>query len=381
MELTMNDFFCGCGGMAVGFKAAGYQVLGAWDFDDHAVKSYAENVDKTVQKADIRLMTWRDIPKATVWTFGFPCQDLSVAGEQAGFELGCKDCGTEWKHESETQGSPCCPKCGSENFTAVTRSAMFFEIMRLLKETRENAPEQLPAVLVAENVKGLRKYLQTLTEELAKNGYIAHVELYNSKHFEVAQSRERYYIVATRADLPDTLRMPDKQEDNTPPKPSDFLDDNVDEKYYIPDERAQAIIAQALERLEGLGKVHATLTPDRLIKRQNGRRAKPDEEEMYTLTAQDIHGVILAEEDVEKAICEEIGINHPDTAIAGGGTCQQRKRDIRPRTQIGITVSKQAKKLDGFTDVAGCLLARDYKGFGNQQMTAVLEIEGGADDE
>lgn len=48
-----------------------------------------------------------------------------------------------------------------------------------------------------------------------------------------------------------------------------------------------------------MGKVHATITPDRVDKRQNGRRSKEDEDPMFTLTAQDLHGVILRPERTE----------------------------------------------------------------------------------
>lgn len=41
----------------------------------------------------------------------------------------------------------------------------------------------------------------------------------------------------------------------------------------------------------------------------------------------------------------------------------------------GVKLSKQGQKLDGFSDVSLTLLARDYKGFGNQQMTGVMERE------
>lgn len=81
--------------------------------------------------------------------------------------------------------------------------------MRLIDETREHAPSSLPAVLVAENVKGLTPYIPVLAAELKQRGYIAHVKLYNSKFWNVAQNRERYYIAATRDDLPDVLQMPE----------------------------------------------------------------------------------------------------------------------------------------------------------------------------
>lgn len=83
--LKVNDFFCGCGGMGIAFQKAGFEIAGAWDYDKHAVQSYRENVGNHVQKADIREMKWSDIPKADVWAFGFPCQDLSVAGGRKGW--------------------------------------------------------------------------------------------------------------------------------------------------------------------------------------------------------------------------------------------------------------------------------------------------------
>ncbi len=87
--LKVNDFFCGCGGMGLAFQKAGFEIAGAWDYDKHAVQSYRENVGNHVQKADIREMKWSDIPRADVWAFGFPCQDLSVAGgeERYGYKV------------------------------------------------------------------------------------------------------------------------------------------------------------------------------------------------------------------------------------------------------------------------------------------------------
>lgn len=90
MQPIVNDFFCGCGGMGVGFLNAGYKIAGAWDFDKYAVQSYDHNVGHHVKQADIKEMTWQDVPFAHVWAFGFPCQDLSVAGKQAGLLLKCK---------------------------------------------------------------------------------------------------------------------------------------------------------------------------------------------------------------------------------------------------------------------------------------------------
>ncbi len=288
--LTLNDFFCGAGGMGLGFQKEGFEIVGAWDFDKFAVKTYKENVGEHVINMDIREMSWGDIPKASVWSFGFPCQDLSVAGKQAGMVLKCEVCGVEWTVENDEVE---CPGCGGNDYKTVTRSSLFFEMMRLLDETTESCPGNLPKILVAENVKGLRKYIGVLEKEFTKRGYTAHTELYNSKYWGVPQNRERYFIVGVRGQNQNFSMPKENKDPKNIPKLSSILDDLVAEKYYMSYDKSKAIIEQALQRIDRLQQVHATITPGRVNKRQNGRRSKPNEEEMFTLTAQDIHGVII----------------------------------------------------------------------------------------
>ncbi len=293
MELTVNDFFCGAGGVGLGFQQAGFKIIWACDFDKYAVQTYRHNVGNYVIQADIKKLSRADIPTADVWAFGFPCQDLSIAGKQKGFRFICKKCSAEWSYRNTNNTQ--CPVCESTEYQAASRSGMFFEIMRLLDEFKTETPQALPKVLFIENVKGLKPYLGLLKKELAIRGFTAHIQLYNSKWWDVPQNRERYYIVATGKGITG-FSFPEEQHDHIP-KLSTVLDEDVDNKYFIPDDKAKTIINQAKERLGTLGKVHACITPDRVHKRQNGRRAKPEEEEMFTLTAQDIHGVILECED------------------------------------------------------------------------------------
>lgn len=78
-KLKVNDFFCGCGGMGIAFKNAGYEIAGAWDFDKYAVESYRANVGDHVQKADIKELHQADIPQADVWAL---CPARTVYGLQ-----------------------------------------------------------------------------------------------------------------------------------------------------------------------------------------------------------------------------------------------------------------------------------------------------------
>ena len=130
-------------------------------------------------------------------------------------------------------------------------------------------------------------------------GYTAHIEMFNSKYWNVPQNRDRYAVVGTRNKKNLSFTFPKEQHEFVP-KLSDYLEKDVPEKYYLPDEKAQTIIAQAMEKLEKMGKCHACITPDRINKRQNGPRAKAEDEPMFTLTAQDLHGVIILEDEKEE---------------------------------------------------------------------------------
>lgn len=141
--------------------------------------------------------------------------------------------------------------------------------------------------------------MPVLRLEYERHGYTAHIEMFNSKYWNVPQNRDRYAVVGTRNKKNLSFTFPKEQHEFVP-KLSDYLEKDVPEKYYLPDEKAKTIIAQAMEKLEKMGKCHACITPDRINKRQNGPRAKAEDEPMFTLTAQDLHGVIILEDEKEE---------------------------------------------------------------------------------
>lgn len=279
--------------MGIAFRDAGFEIAGAWDFDKFAVQTYRENVWPGVEQRDIRELAYRDIPQADVWAFGFPCQDLSVAGKRRGMRLECLGCGMELAVSPEGYEKCVCHGCGGRHFRAASRSGMFFEVMRLLEETGRDAPKNLPAVIIAENVKGLRPYLPVLGQEYGRLGYTAHVKLFNSKFWGVAQSRERYAVVGTRDGLGLEFSFPEECRTQVP-RLSSQLEKEVDGKYYLPEWKQEAIIAQAAERVL-LENCHACIAPDYVVKRQHGPRAKAEGEPMFTLTVRERHGIIIRE--------------------------------------------------------------------------------------
>lgn len=166
-EVVFIDLFSGIGGFHTGLEKAGMKCVGWCETDKFAQKSYRALYDTKGLwfSDDIRKCRGWEMPNATLWTFGFPCQDISVAGKQKGIKQG-------------------------------TRSGLFFEVMRLLDEKEEGKPEWL----IVENVKNLLSIdngwgFFKILSEMAKRGYNVQWRVYNSKDYGVPQNRERVYIV------------------------------------------------------------------------------------------------------------------------------------------------------------------------------------------
>ena len=98
---------------------------------------------------DIAKVHGGDIAPVDVITFGSPCQDLSVAGGQKGMKYICPACGIEF---AITAGATSCPMCGTE--IEKTRSGLFIEAVRIIKEMRKKTNGKQPRFAVWENVPG-----------------------------------------------------------------------------------------------------------------------------------------------------------------------------------------------------------------------------------
>ena len=170
-NITFIDFFSGIGGFRAGLEACGMHCNGHCEIDKYANLSYRAifNVKEDEWFAnDIRAVRPEEIPRAEIWTAGFPCQDISVAGSQRGLNG--------------------------------KRSGLFFEIVRLIKG--KNA-EDKPQWVILENVKNLLSVnkgwdFTTILHTLATLGYNCQYGLLNSRNYGVPQNRERIYIVAYR---------------------------------------------------------------------------------------------------------------------------------------------------------------------------------------
>lgn len=167
-QMTFLDFFSGIGGFHSGLEKAGMKCIGYCEFDKFAQESYKAIYDTEglYFNNDIRNIKGKDLPAADLWAFGFPCQDISIAGNQKGIKNG-------------------------------TRSGLFFEVMRLLDESEKS--NNKPTWLIVENVKNLLSIDRgrgffTVLSEMAKRGYSVEWHVYNSKDYGVPQNRERVYL-------------------------------------------------------------------------------------------------------------------------------------------------------------------------------------------
>lgn len=359
------DFFAGIGGFRKGMEAAGHECVGFCEFDKWAVASYTsmhliteeqrqylstltlKQRQKEILKDEYRNGEWYandirrvyagDIPKADCWCFGFPCQDISVAGKQAGF-----------------QGN---------------RSSLFFRVMYLIGQLKE---EDKPTYLFIENVKNLLSVnggwdFARLLIEMEQRGYDAEWQVLNSKDFGVPQNRERCFIIGHLRGRSASKVFPIEGTDgknsiqiiahkngyrrNTQVFGSDGITETLDtgqgggrghhvalpcfiDLSYKKTEltnKARCLQARynkgiANHKAEVSGVAIPVLTPDRAEKRQNGRRFKEDGEPMFTLTGQDRHGIAIEVKEATKqgyAECR-VGIDSVNFSMPNSKTRRRR---------------------------------------------------------
>lgn len=167
--MNFIDIFAGIGGFRAGLEKAGHKCVGYIEKDTNARKSY-EAIFQTENEwtsEDITKVNPNEIPKAEIWCFGFPCQDVSISGQKKGL-----------KGE---------------------RSGLFYTVMDLISAQTE---ENKPLILLIENVANLLSVNEgwdfaSLLCELDKAGYDTEWEVLNSENFGVPQRRKRVFIVGS----------------------------------------------------------------------------------------------------------------------------------------------------------------------------------------
>jgi len=370
--MNFLDFCSGIGGFRLGLELAGHKCIGFCEYDKYAVRSYRAMFDTEGEwfADDVTKLKSDEIPYADIWCFGFPCQDISVAGKQKGL-----------------RGE---------------RSGIYFSIIDLVKGKKE---EDKPTFLLIENVKNLLSInsgfdFATVLSELDEAGYDAMWQVLNSKNFGVPQNRERVFIVAHLRSRGRREILPVEGENGAAIKqiiagyqgnrvldPSGisctltgngggwgaktglyFIDQSttktkITEHSRCITSRYTSGVVNRTAMNSGVLEARAVITPNRENKRQNGRRMKESEEPMFTLTSQDRHGVAIKEATkkgfAEAEIGDSINVSFPNSKTRRGRVgkkvaqtldTQCMQGTLSDNCRIRRLTPKECFRLQGFPD-------------------------------
>lgn len=205
--LKVNELFAGIGAFrkALINLQVPHEIVSISEIDKFAIKSYEALYGETRNYGDISKVDKLDY--ADLWTYGFPCQDISNAGLQKGIEKG-------------------------------TRSGLLYEVQRLLENAVEEGSQ--PKYLIMENVKNLvsKKFMPKFEEWidwLSEHGYNTYWQVMNAADYGIPQKRKRVIAVSIRKDIDQGFEFPKPIELTTVMR--DFLDEEVDEKFYLSEGR------------------------------------------------------------------------------------------------------------------------------------------------
>lgn len=218
-KIKLIELFSGLGAQIAAFKRLNIpcEVVGISEIDKYAIQSYEAINGPTRNYGDITQIERLDY--ADLWTYSFPCQDLSVAGKQRGI---------------------------SEE----TRSGLLLHVERLLTESVLYGTQ--PKYLLLENVKALvsKKFMpdfQRWLDKLEQLGYNNYWQVLNAKDYGIPQNRERVFVVSIHKDI-DTKGYKFPSPIPLQKRLKDMLEPWVDEKYYLSADKVEKLITQIKEK-------------------------------------------------------------------------------------------------------------------------------------
>ena len=199
--IKVFEAFAGVGTQAMALKRIGvdYEVVGISEIDKFALKSYEQIHGEVNNYGDISKIDSDNLPDFDLFTYSFPCQDISMAGKQAGLKEG-----------------------------SGTRSGLLWECEKVIEVKR-------PKYLLMENVKNLvgKKFkadFDKWLERLEELGYTNYWQVLNAKDYGIPQNRERVFCVSilgehTPYEFPKGFQLDLRLKD--------ILEDEVEEKFYL----------------------------------------------------------------------------------------------------------------------------------------------------
>ena len=244
-KLKVLELFGGIGACSKALEKLGidYEITDYVEIDKYAVKSFNAMHNTNFEPQDIT--QWDKDIEVDLIMHGSPCQDFSLAGLQAGGDEG-----------------------------SGTRSSLMYETIRIVKKLK-------PKYVIWENVKNLlskkhRHNFDAYLEIMESLGYVNYYQVLNAKDYGIPQNRERVFTISIRIDQyfkQGSYWFPIKQELKL--KLKDMLEDNVDEKYYLSDDKIDKIshwkgFQKPFEKVQGKNSIVPTLTARGAGEEHNG---------------------------------------------------------------------------------------------------------------
>ena len=220
--IRLIELFAGVGSQAMALRNIGaeFEHHKVVEFDKYAITSYNAIHGTDFKTTDITKIKGEDLGITDtdkyiyILTYSFPCQDLSVAGKMKGMS---KDSGT--------------------------RSGLLWEVERLLNEVDELPQvllmENVPQVIAEANISDFHSWQRFLEDK----GYSNYADTLNAKDYGVAQNRNRTFMISLLGEY--SYKFP--QQIPLDKTMKDYLEENVDEKYYINNDKAQELIQQLID--------------------------------------------------------------------------------------------------------------------------------------
>ena len=218
-----------------------WELVNFCEFDSYAVKSYCaiHNENESKNLGDITKVDETKLKPFNMICGGSPCQDFSVAGKQKGSVWTCKNCGHEYNpltvHWSERDKCPCCESSNIDK----TRSSLLVEYLRVIRANKPNFG-------MYENVKNIvgkqfKDTFKMFTDELEEYGYNVYWKVLNAKDYGIPQNRERVYLIFIKKEL-DNGKFTYPEPFDNGMRLKDILEENVDEKFYISEDKVQRFL-------------------------------------------------------------------------------------------------------------------------------------------
>lgn len=207
--MKIIELFAGIGACSKALERLGVdiEILDTVEIDKYAIKSFNAIHSTNFEPQDIT--KWdKYFEDVDLITHGSPCQDFSVAGKQAGGDLG-----------------------------SGTRSSLMYETIRIVGKIR-------PKYVLWENVKNLlskkhKHNFDAYIETMNNLGYTSYYQVLNAKDYGIPQNRERVFTISIRNDIEKDFKFPEKEELKLRLK--DLLESEVDDKYYLDDKQIKRI--------------------------------------------------------------------------------------------------------------------------------------------